>query len=192
VCSPSEDPGTDTVETEAAPDAAAPAPAAAAATTAAPKPAAPKPAAAPPKPKAPTCVGATDDDTAVAAGQPIELSGWTTTATPLARTAGPFGGEILCSSITLADNDDEQQEYCSLSWKLQSPNGSVIDSNYQGENNLESAGPAADGTVTKDVCFDDEGAGAGRYDLSWQPDVLSSNKRGVWLNTLQGSQSAWR
>ena len=171
--------GDDTVETDAG-GAASEAPAATGASEApAPPPAAP---AEPPKP---TYAGATDNDTVAASPTaPLELSGWTTTVTPLARTTSDLQQDVLCTNVTLANNDDEQQEYSSLSWKLQYPNGSVLDTTYGGNNDLSSAGLAPGGTVTQTACFEDTGAGPGQYILSWQPDIFSSEKRGVWLNTL--------
>lgn len=67
---------------------------------------------------------------------------------------------------------------------MQTPNGNVQDPTFTGENDLESGGLAPGGNVAKTVCFEDESAGPGQYVLSWQPDVFSSEERGVWLNAL--------
>ncbi len=175
--------GSDTVETDTFAEAPVAAPAEVAAPAApkaaAPKPAAPKPAA--PKPQYP---GAQEDDTVVAAGAAVKLSGWTTTATPLTRTTGSIDDAIICSNVTMVNRDDETQDYNSLSWKLQAPNGSVVDTTYTGQNDLEFAGLAPGGQVSKRVCFDDEEFPPGQFVLSWQPDVFSSTDRGVWLNNL--------
>ena len=146
-----------------------------------------KPAAKPAEKPKPEYAGATDDDTAVQAGQPIELSDWTATATPLTPTTSDLQQQVLCSNVTLVNNDDEQQEYSSLSWKLQFPNGSVNDMTFTGDNdlgNVGGSGLAPGGTVTQKACFEDIQAGPGQYILAWQPDVFSSKDRGVWLNTL--------
>ncbi len=92
--------------------------------------------------------------------------------------------EVICSDVTMVNSDDERQEYHGLSWEMQTPNGNVQTMTYTGDNDLESGGLVPGGSISKRVCFDDEGTGAGQYLLLWQPDIFSSNKRGVWINAL--------
>lgn len=117
----------------------------------------------------PSYAGAKERDKVAAPGTAVDLSDWTTTTTPLTQTSDVFDRAVICSNVTLVNRDDEQQEYSSWSWKLQSPNGSVVDATYAGgEDDLESAGLAPGGTVVKRVCFEDEGVGAGPYVLHLQ------------------------
>lgn len=133
----------------------------------------------------PSYPGAKDEDKAVAPGQPVNLSGWSTTAAVLKRTPDGFGNRNLCTTVTMVNRDDEQQEYSPLSWKLQVPGGNVQDMTFTGDDKeLGSNGLAPGGRVQALVCFDDKKAGAGLYILSWQPDVFSGEERGVWLNRL--------
>jgi hypothetical protein len=174
--------GTDTVNTasdaETETDTEAPSTEAPAATKAPEKKAAPADA-------GPDYPGKLKGDKAAKPGEPIELSGWTMTASAIESTPSPFGTEQLCSTLSFTNRDDEQQEYGPLSWKLQFPNGAVSDPSYIGDNHLESGGLAPGGKIDgKQVCFEDEAAGPGQYILFWQPDVFSSEKRGAWLNTI--------
>jgi hypothetical protein len=139
-----------------------------------------------PAAKTPNYPGAKEEDKVRKPGEAVNLSGWTTTATALKyRTFNQFSGRNICTTVTMVNRDDEQQEYSSLSWKLQTPNGNVQDMTFTGEDNeLGSEGLAPGGKVTKIVCFEDKKAGKGLYVLSWQPDVFSHEERGVWLNRL--------
>lgn len=133
----------------------------------------------------PSYPGAKDGDKVASPGRPIELSGWTTTATAMRFKADAFGSRNLCTTVTMKNRDKEQQEYSPLSWKLQLPAGNVLDMTFTGDDKeLDSSGLAPGGSVTGLVCFEDKKAGPGQYILSWQPDVFSSEDRGVWLNRL--------
>lgn len=125
-----------------------------------------------------------DDKLAGGAGTPgaeVALSGWTVTASALKVTKTSFSNN-LCSDVGLVNRDKKQQDYNGLSWKLQTPGGDVQDITFSGENDLSTGALAPGGKVAKSVCFDNKG-GAGKYVLSWTPDVFSSKARGVWLNT---------
>lgn len=120
----------------------------------------------------------------LAVGGKVELSGWTATAGPL-KPGDATLAKTICTAVTLFNRDDEQQEYSQLSWKLQSPSGVVDDATFTGSDNMleGSAGVAPGGTAQGDVCFNWKPA-PGTWILSWQPDVFSSEDRGVWLNKL--------
>ena len=177
----------DASTTAAAPAAtsAAPAQPSAAATSVAPPPAATS--AAPPAAPAVTFPGQLKDDK-LAGGSggsaaPVELSGWTTTATALNKQNTGFS-KIVCSTVTLANRDKKAQSYSITSWKLQTPGGNVQDVNFQGDKILQGNGSLIPGgTVTGSVCFDDPGQ-AGQYVLAWTPDQFSSKARGIWVNAL--------
>ena len=129
-----------------------------------------------------------DDKLAGGTGKPgaaVSLSGWTVTASALKPTKSALGTN-LCTAVVMTNRDDKQQEYNGLSWKLQTPGGDVQDITFTGDNDLSNGGLAPGGKVAKNVCFDDKGGGAGQYVLSWTPDIFSSKKRGIWLNTLAG------
>lgn len=142
-----------------------------------------EPAAAPEPPK-PQYAGALEKDKVAEPGGSIDLSGWTVTASALTPKESAFGTQNYCTDVTMVNRDDEQQEYNGLSWKLQTPNGNVQDMTFTGESDLTSGGLAPGGNVSKQVCFEDQEAGAGQYVLTWQPDIFSSEARGVWLNSL--------
>lgn len=155
---------------------------------AAPASAKPTPAALPPPPPAPAApeyAGALEDDkVAVKPGAPVELSGWTTTATAL-KVGDDTLGDTLCTTVKLVNRDKEAQDYIGSSWKLQGPSGNIEDITLFGSDDLLdlSGGLAPGGSVVGDVCFDTK-AVPGQYVLSWQPDIFSSTARGIWLNKL--------
>ncbi len=127
--------------------------------------------------------GKMDGDKLASGGQ-VQLSGWTTTTTALKRVSSPFGGKQLCSMVTLVNRDDEAQDYTALSWKLQSPAGVIEDVSFVGDKHLSSGSLAPAGMLKGvQVCFEDS-ADKGQFVLSWQPDIFSSEDRGVWLNRL--------
>lgn len=138
----------------------------------------------PAEPASPEYAGKLKEDKVAQPGGEVMLSGWTVTASALESVSSDFGSDNLCSNVSMTNRDDEQQEYNGLSWKLQTPNGNVQDMTFTGENDLMTGGLAPGGNVSKRVCFEDQGAGPGQYILSWQPDIFSSEARGVWLNTL--------
>lgn len=141
--------------------------------------------AAPPPPPAIEYPGKKDGDKAVKAGESIKLSGWTTTATPLKAIEKAYIGKFLCTTVTMANRDTETQDWNMLSWKLQTPNGAVLDSSFTGDDkdlDIGGGGLAPGGKVSGRVCFDDKKAGKGTYVVFWQPDIFSSEDRGAWIN----------
>lgn len=132
----------------------------------------------------PTYPGALEEDEVAAGpGAQVRLSGWTASASALKRTTSPLGTD-LCSTVTLTNRDDVQQDYNASSWKLQAPGGNVQDVSFSGADHLQFGGLAPAGKISRKVCFQDQQAGRGQYVLSWQPDLFSSQARGVWLLTL--------
>nr|WP_231126465.1 DUF4352 domain-containing protein [Motilibacter aurantiacus] len=144
--------------------------------------------AAPPPPPPPveiTYPGKKDGDTAVKAGESVKLSGWTATTTPLKQVSVDFLGEHLCTNVTLVNRDDDQQEWNTLSWKMQTPNGAVLDMAFTADDkdlDVAGGGLAPGGKITGRVCFEDKDAGKGDYVVFWQPDIFSSEDRGAWVN----------
>lgn len=131
--------------------------------------------------------GQKKDDKIVKAGAEVKISGWTTVAGPLKRVTTDLQQKVVCTTVKMTNRDDDQQDYSTLSWKMQSPKGVVLDATYTGEDDdMEIGGASLAPGATADyrICFDEKKAGAGQYIVFWQPDVFSSEDRGAWINKV--------
>ncbi len=90
------------------------------------------------------------------------------------------GDNDICGNITYKNLNSSTLDYDPLDWKLQSPAGSVVDTNFDGS--LNSGTLIKDGSVTGTVCFDNPGQ-SGTYVGIYKPDPFSAD-RGIWLFTL--------
>jgi hypothetical protein len=132
-------------------------------------------------PAGPTFQGQTEKDTSAEPGQTITLDDVAMTSTALVDGDATLGA-TLCTSVTIANNGEDQVSFNSLEWTLQDPSGAIRNTTFMGSDTLLSSGDLAPaGTVTGDVCFDATGA-AGTYAVIYAPTFSFSDDRAVWVN----------
>jgi hypothetical protein len=132
-------------------------------------------------PAGPTFQGQTEKDTSAEPGQTITLDDVAMTSTALVDGDATLGA-TLCTSVTIANNSDDQVSFNSVEWTLQDPSGAIRNTTFMGSDTLLSSGDLAPaGTVTGDVCFDATGA-AGTYAVFYAPAFSFSDDRAVWVN----------
>ncbi|HEU0103212.1 MAG TPA: DUF4352 domain-containing protein [Mycobacteriales bacterium] len=133
-------------------------------------------------PAAPAYAGALKGDKAGAPGASLMLSGWTVTASPLAKQPAAYSGAspTVCTAVTLVNRDDVAQSYNIFSWKIQDSAGGLKNSSFGGDNLLSSGEVAPGGQASGNACFDAPAA-TGQTLVVWEPD-LSSKDRAVWIN----------
>ncbi|MGT2462890.1 DUF4352 domain-containing protein [Sinomonas atrocyanea] len=165
--------------------AAAPATTIASATT--PKgsgPAAAAPPAAATSKAAPAFAGAKDSDVVGSAGAPLTIGEATVTSTALVNGDATLGA-TLCTSVTLQNASTKTISFSIFDWKLQSPSGTIVTSEFTGSQNMLSTGEIAPGGTAKgDVCFDNNHPAPGQYVVLYQPTFSFSSNRAAWLNSL--------
>lgn len=141
-------------------------------------------AAAPAAPPAPTFPGSDSDDVVGLAGAALKLDDATATSAPITRGDATFGPTV-CTAVTLTNGSKDQVMFSVLDWKLQTPSGAILNSNFMGSNNLLSTGEiAAGGKATGDVCFDNKNKEAGQFIVLYEPLWAFSSDRAAWINTL--------
>lgn len=90
-------------------------------------------------------------------------------------------GNSICAAVSIVNHNTDTISYNSLDWKLQTPAGSVVTTNFQGTPYLGSGTIVAGGTASGNVCFKDPGQ-PGTYVGIYKPDPFQPN-RGIWLFT---------
>lgn len=133
-----------------------------------------------------TFQGKTDEDTAANAGDTITKDGVATTSTPLSVETNPIGDTLLCTTITINNESDEQVSFNTLDWNLQNPNGASTMATFGGSGPDLSSGQLAPGGQTSgDVCFEgDPSAMPGEYVVLNDGYISFSSARLAWINTL--------
>lgn len=109
----------------------------------------------------------------------VDIANTIVTAT-WSRKTTTFGNSI-CAAVSIVNHNTDTISYNSLDWKLQTPAGSVVITNFQGTPYLGSGTIVAGGTASGNVCFADSGQ-PGTYVGIYKPDPFQSN-RGIWLFT---------
>lgn len=125
------------------------------------------------------------EDQEVQVGGEVRLSGYTASVASAEfrpqldqfRTDG-----YLVVSVTVANRDDETQMYNTFDWKLQTPNGQVIDPTFSGDQTVGSGDLVPGGTTQGEVTFE-IGATKGDYYVIYKPDPFDA-ARGVWKVTV--------
>jgi hypothetical protein len=125
------------------------------------------------------------EDQEVAVGGSVRLSGYT--ATVVAAMFQPTLSEFeeqgyLVADVSVENRDDEAQPYNTFDWKLQTPNGQVIDPTFTSANQLGSGDLVKGGTVSGRVVWE-IGATKGDFFVIYKPDVFDA-ARGIWKVTL--------
>ncbi len=132
----------------------------------------------------PAFPGATPNDVAVQAGETVDANGVSVMATPLTEGDSTLG-ETLCTTVTYNNGGDSAASFSLIDWKLQDPNGTILNTGFAGSNNLLSTGEIAPGgNASGDVCFDaPQGNPSGLYVVLLDPTFSFSSERYAWLNT---------
>lgn len=133
----------------------------------------------------PAFPGATADDVVVQAGGAVDASGVSVTTTALSPGDSTLG-ETLCTAVTYNNGGDSAARFSLIDWKLQDPNGTILNTGFAGSDNPLSTGEIAPGgNASGDVCFDaPQGNPSGQYVVLLDPSFGFSSARFAWLNTL--------
>lgn len=133
----------------------------------------------------PAFPGATSDDVVAQAGEAVDVDGLTVTATALTPGDDTLG-DTLCTTTTYANGTGSAASFNLIDWKLQDPNGTILNTGFTGSDNLLSTGEIAPGgSATGDVCFDaPQGSPSGQYVVLLDPSFSFTPQRIAWLNTL--------
>ncbi|QPL05399.1 MULTISPECIES: DUF4352 domain-containing protein [Actinomyces] len=106
--------------------------------------------------------------------------------TTTALTAGDATlGPTACTSVTIVNNSKNPLDVNAFDFTLQTPTGAIINPTFSGTDNfLQSSTLIAGGTVTGDVCFDQDLTGGGQYVVLYKPTLSFFKDRVAWVNTL--------
>lgn len=134
-------------------------------------------------PASPAFPGAQPGDLAVDPGGTLVLDDVAVTAQALAEGDSTFGA-TLCTTVSYLNNGGDTVSYGAFDWTMQNPNGAIVNLTFfGGEGNFLSTGELAPGgTVTGQVCFEDQNASAGQYVLLYDAPSFFSTERLAWLN----------
>lgn len=132
----------------------------------------------------PAFPGATSDDVVVQAGEAVDASGVSVTTSALEEGDSTFG-ETLCTTVGYDNGGDSAARFSMIDWKLQDPNGTILNTGILGSDNPLSTGEIAPGgNASGDVCFDaPQGNPSGQYVVLLDPSFSFSSERFAWLNT---------
>lgn len=125
------------------------------------------------------------EDQEVAVGRSVQLSGYT--ATVMAASFRPTISEFeedgyFVADVTITNRDDKAQPYNTFDWKLQTPNGQVIDPTFTSEKQLGSGDLVKGGSVGGKVIWE-IGASKGEFIIIYKPDPFDA-ARGIWKVTV--------
>ena len=112
----------------------------------------------------------------------VELSGFTTSVSNVAREEGYFDDGLICGSVTIRNRDTKAQAYGSFDFRLQTPGGEVKTVTIAPGEDLGFGDLITGGSKTGRVCWNDPGQ-PGQYIVIWKPDSFRAD-RGIWLVTL--------
>lgn len=124
------------------------------------------------------------EDQEVPIGQSVRISGYTATVTKAGfqQEISQFEDEgYMVVDVTIANRDDKAQPYNTFHWKLQTPNGQVVDPAIVG-NQLGAGDLVAGGNVTGKVIFE-VGSSKGDFFVIYKPDAFDA-ARGIWKVTI--------
>lgn len=125
------------------------------------------------------------EDQEVAIGQSAKLSGYTATVQKAGfqQSLSEFEDNgYLVADVTIANRDDKSQPYNVFDWKLQTPNGQVIDPTITSTDQLGSGDLVKGGSVSGKVIFEIAG-GKGDFYVIYKPDPFDA-ARGIWKVTV--------
>lgn len=124
------------------------------------------------------------EDHVAGANNQVQLSGYTTTVTGVARQPRDvLGRQLICGDVNIRNRDDRAQRYSLVDFRLQTPAGDVRDVTFGGPGNALGTGDLVPGgTISGQVSWDDPGQ-PGLYVVIWKPDAFQA-ARGIWLVNL--------
>ncbi len=128
---------------------------------------------------------AQEEDQQAQLGGSVQLAGYTATVNSAEYRAQISDFETdgyLVANVTIENRDDRSQSYNTFDWKLQTPNGQVIDPTFVTEEQLGSGDLVEGGSVSGDVVWE-VGDVKGRYFLIYKPDPFNA-ARGIWGVTI--------
>jgi hypothetical protein len=120
----------------------------------------------------------TNHDVCADAQGTVDVSGVSITATPLKRA----GSGNLCSQVNYVNHSGKTQSFNLFDWKIQSPQGEVQNSGFDGGGNLGSGDIVNGGTKSGTMCYQGM-SGTGQFVTIYKPPSFSS-QRGIWLTNL--------
>ena len=130
---------------------------------------------------------AQEEDQNVAIGDSVELSGYTTTVegVEFREQLSEFETEgYLVADVRVVNRDDEAQSYNLLDWRLQTPNGQILDPTFTSAEGTLSAGDLIEGgNVSGKVIFE-IGAATGDFFIIYKPDPFDA-ARGLWKVSVE-------
>lgn len=118
-------------------------------------------------------------------GQGVELSGYTATVTAAGfkQSVSDFEKDgYVVVDVTILNRDSKAQPYNTFDWKLQTPNGQVIDPGITSGQSVGSGDLVSGGNVSGQVVFE-VGAQKGAFYIIYKPDAFNSD-RGIWKVTV--------
>ena len=130
---------------------------------------------------------AQEEDQNVEIGESVELSGYTTTVESAQFTEQLSELETegyLIADVHVFNRDDEAQPYNLLDWRLQTPNGQILDPTFTSADGALSAGELIKGGNVRGKVIFEIGAATGEFFLIYKPDPFDA-ARGLWKVTLQ-------
>lgn len=135
----------------------------------------------------PSDPGAQEEDQHVELGESVELSGYTTTvrSAQFAETLSELETEgYLVADVIVFNRDDEPQPFNVLDWRLQTPNGQLLDPTFTSSEGALAAGELIKGGNVRGQVVFEIGAATGDFFLIYKPDPFDA-ARGLWKVTLR-------
>lgn len=115
-------------------------------------------------------------------GEPISVGGYSATITSLEHTdaINDFEDEgYLVAEVELSNDSDQAQSYNTFDWRVQTPNGQVLDAAFVGEEQLGSGDLVQGGNVTGQVYWEVGHDISGEYYVIYKPDAFDA-ARAIW------------
>lgn len=118
-------------------------------------------------------------------GESAKLSGYTGTVTSAGfqqKVSDFEDGGYVVIEVTIENRDDKAQAYNTFDWRLQTPNGQVIDPGFTSNQTLGSGDLVSGGKVSGKVVFE-VGDAKGDFYIIYKPDAFDA-ARGIWKVTV--------
>lgn len=121
------------------------------------------------------------EDQEAAIGGDVRLSGYTTTVTGATYTKQEFTDtDLVIVDVRIENRDDSAQPYNTFDFKIQTPNGQVLDPSFMADNTIGAGDLVGGGVVEGNVGFE---VGPGTYYVIYKPDAFDA-ARGIWQITV--------
>ena len=127
------------------------------------------------------------DDHEAAIGQAAELRGRTATVTSAVFQSSLSRYEndgYIVANVTILNRNNDAQSYNMFDWKVQTPEGQVLDATFTtADGDLASGDLVKGGTVSGNVTFKVGEAPHGEFYIIYKPDPFAAD-RGIWGLTI--------